>query len=357
MNTINDINVLDTLCYTKSLKCKEIINNTSTSQDDIKKRITSIKKYTKQLGKLLILPKIEQKTDEWYAIRLNLVTASDFAQALGKGKFGTKKQFYQKKCEIAQADSFASGKTNPFFKWGNMFEEVAIDIYTEMFKIKVNNFGLLQHPKYNFFGASPDGITDIGIMLEIKCPFKRKIDGTVPDQYYYQIQGQLDVCDLDECDYFECNFNLYDIEKDFFENFNDYKYKGIIIETYDNKFKYSDIKMNEIQLQEWLINNRLDDTLHTNFWYLNNFNLKRIYRDKIFLKKNMASLKEVWDNVLLYRKDKEKYNIEILNEIKIDTERYKKKTYTGVGFGFGQIELKGWSFIEDNENSEENNYN
>jgi hypothetical protein len=35
-------------------------------------------------------------------------------------------------------------------------------------------------------------------MLEIKCPFRRRITGEVPLQYYYQIQGQL-----------ECEFSKY----------------------------------------------------------------------------------------------------------------------------------------------------
>jgi hypothetical protein len=44
-------------------------------------------------------------------------------------------------------------------------------------------------------------------MLEIKCPWRRRIvEGDVPTQYYYQIQAQLAVCGLTECDFFECEF-------------------------------------------------------------------------------------------------------------------------------------------------------
>lgn len=345
-----NVNFLDTLCYKNSFVYNKIMNECLNLNDEagVHKRISELKKYSKQLKKLLTLPKIEQKTDEWYAIRQNLVTASDFAQALGKGKFGTKKQFYQKKCEVASADSSVAGKTNPFFKWGNMFEQVAIDIYTLMFGLKVHNFGLLQHPKYDFFGASPDGISEVGIMVEIKCPRKRKIDGTVPDQYYYQIQGQLDVCNLDECDYFECDFSLYDVEKDYFDNFDEYDYKGIIIETYNDKFEYSDIKMTKIELQEWLLLHKNTSNINISYWYLNNFNIKRIHRDVVFLKENMALLKNVWDNVLFYRQNKEKYNIEVLNELKIETQRYKKKNIFSSQLPI--VQLKGWSFIDDPEN-------
>ena len=69
--------------------------------------------------------------------------------------------------------------------------------------------GLIIHNQYKHIGASPDGISDLGIMLEIKCPFKRKIDGAIPEQYWMQIQGQLEVCDLEECDYLECKLWEY----------------------------------------------------------------------------------------------------------------------------------------------------
>jgi putative phage-type endonuclease len=317
-----------------------------TPKKDIQKRISQLKKYKKQLVKLLKIPKIEQKTDEWYKVRQNLVTASDFAQALGEGKFGTTKQFYQKKCEAASADSAAAGKTNPFFKWGNMFEDVAIDIYSDMCNVPVHNFGLLQHPKHDWFGASPDGISDNGIMVEIKCPKKRKIiEGDVPTQYYYQIQGQLDVCDLDECDYFECEFELYDNEEDFFNNLDEYKYYGIIIELADDSWKYSGVNMKKDELIRFLNENRNNKRY---LWYLNAFNKTRVYRDVKFVKEKMEKLEEVWNNVLCYRKDPEKYKVDVLNSINIDTERLYKKPVRSDIFDEKPV-IKGWSFIEDEE--------
>jgi putative phage-type endonuclease len=314
---------------------------------DIQKRISQLKKYKKQLVKLLKIPKIEQKTDEWYKVRQNLVTASDFAQALGLGKFGTTKQFYQKKCEVASADSAAAGKTNPFFKWGNMFEDVALSIYSDMLNIKLYEFGLLQHPKHNFAGASPDSISDNGIMVEIKCPKKRQIvDGEVPTQYYYQIQGQLDVCELDECDYFECEFGLYDVLDDFLNNLDEYKYRGILIELEDESFKYSGVTNNKYELIDF-INQTNGIASKKYLWYLNAFNLKRVYKDENFLKENMKKLEDVWNKVLIYRNDYEKYKVEVLNSIDIQTERLYKKIEKDIKDIKDIPKLKGWSFIED----------
>jgi len=324
---------LDTLCYINKFKYNKSIFN-DINKEEVINRSKILKQYIKKLENLSKIPLVEQKTDEWYNMRQNLITASDFAQALGKGKFGTVKQFYQKKCEPECADSNVAGMVNPLFKWGNMFEFVAISIYTKMFKVKVNEFGLLKHPNYNFFGASPDGITDLGIMVEIKCPKNRKINGEVPEQYYYQIQGQLDVCDLDECDYFECDFKLSENYEEFLNNYENHKYKGIIIETEEGKYIYNSLDINKEELIEWLNNNNNSNIKKIHYWYLNNFYIKRIFRDKIFIEENMKKLKDIWNNVLTYRKDNTKYIMEVKKEIFIETQKYKGS------------KISGWAFLD-----------
>ena len=279
-------------------------------------------------------------------MRQDLVTASDFAQALGEGKFGSVKQFLQKKCEpLNDADQQAS-KVNPFFRWGNMFESVAIAIYSHLNSVKIHEFGLIKHPKNDFFGASPDGISELGIMVEIKCPRKRKIDGKVPTQYYYQIQGQLDVCDLKECDYFECEFEQYYNEEEFAENYDDMEFKGIIVETEDNRFSYSDgigagPDDSLEKLLEW--SNSFEKFVSKTFWSLGKYNNVRVIRDDEFLKVSMQLLKEIWDKVRLYRKDRELYVKEVLKEIKIETQPYKKKETAGA------VKGGGWAFLDDDE--------
>ena len=65
-------------------------------------------------------PLVPQRSKEWFDLRQNRLTASDLAQALGKGKFGNKKQLLEKK---AFPDRFPF-KTMPPLKWGTMFEEM-----------------------------------------------------------------------------------------------------------------------------------------------------------------------------------------------------------------------------------------
>ena len=57
--------------------------------------------------------------------------------------------------------------------------------------------------------ASPDGITETGVMIEIKAPFRRKITSIPPVYYWYQMQQQLQVCNLDRVDFVECKIAEY----------------------------------------------------------------------------------------------------------------------------------------------------
>lgn len=172
------------------------------AHEGIKARMAAVMAYREKLRGLLAMPQVAQRSDEWYAMRRDRLTASDIAQAMDRGKFGTRQQLLEKK---AFPDLFPFNGDNPALKWGVMFEPIAARTYTQRNgDIRIHDFGLVAHPTLACFGASPDGISELGIMVEFKCPFRRKIDGTIPEQYLLQMQGQLAVCGLEECDYVEC---------------------------------------------------------------------------------------------------------------------------------------------------------
>ena len=175
--------------------------------EHVRDRAMTTLAWRARLAKLLEAPGVTQRTPEWYEARKTMVTASDVAQALGCSKFGNQRTFFQKKCG-APEEQAAFDASLPPLKWGVMYEPVAQAIYSAVnLGVRVHEFGLLRHETLSFVGASPDGISDLGVMLEIKCPWRRRIvEGEVPMQYYYQIQAQLAVCGLQECDYFECEF-------------------------------------------------------------------------------------------------------------------------------------------------------
>jgi putative phage-type endonuclease len=289
--------------------------------------------YKAKVKELLALPKVEQKSEQWYELRQNMITASDFAQALGEGKFGTQKQLIEKKC-TPRGNEAAISASNPFFKWGHMFEPVACDIYSKMHNVFVHEFGLIQHPKHSFFGASPDGITDDGVMLEIKCPMKRKLTGDVPMQYYYQIQGQLDVCGLRDCDYFECTFQIVPSYEEWCEK-SEY-IRGVFKSTSSEDTPY-------LYQKPFLVGEAIDDVWRDfgcQYWILKEYNLKRVTKDAAFVKEKLKELKKVWEQIEYYRKNPVALEIEVKSAITIETETAPNWTVKAQASAKAMKELK-----------------
>lgn len=134
-----------------------------------------------------------------YKRRETLMTASDAAAALGIPAFDGQRGNVR--------DALIKQKCSNTFK-GNMFtqhgcdnEDAVRDRLAEIIGDSALEFGLLVHPTLDWLGASPDGIFErSGFMIEIKCPFKRKIiPGHVPHHYLPQIQTQMEVCQLPAC--------------------------------------------------------------------------------------------------------------------------------------------------------------
>ncbi len=306
----NGGNIVDIMHETAGL-----VFNKTVGKDYIEQRMDKLKEYREQLGRLLEHPILVQRSPEWYEARNTMITASDFAQALGCGKFGTQKQFYQKKCgyEDVPFDSFSAP-----LKWGVKYEPVACDAYAHKNGVAMHEFGLLRHPDIPWVGASPDGITELGVMVEIKCPFKRKITGEIPTQYYYQMQGQLDVCGLHECDFLECEFLEYDCEAEFVRHFHDNgNPKGIIIETGASPaYVYSPYSAhaNLQALLDWYRDavGSASSVVKTYFWQLHTYSVVRVYRDDAFLREKVyAPLRVVWEKLVAYKADRSLYDAEI----------------------------------------------
>jgi putative phage-type endonuclease len=203
--------------------------------DVVNKRVAAIKQYRSELKVLLQLPLMKQRTVEWFDARKTRLTASDLYDAIKGGNVSIR--LAKKKANIV-IDNI-NYNAIPALKWGTMFEPMATRCYSQkMNDIVIHDFGLICDIDNKHFGASPDGINELGIMLEIKCPYSRKImDGVIPDKYRMQIQGQLAVCKLKECDYIECIFKSIEDEEDYLELDNTIKH-GVIAEFYNSKGEY-----------------------------------------------------------------------------------------------------------------------
>ena len=159
-------------------------------------------------------------------------------------------------------------------------------------------------------------------MLEIKCPTRRKIDGIPPSYYWCQVQGQLEVCDLDRCDFLECFIKEYYNENDYInDNFDGNNRlnkfgneKGITAELYrrsdPNKkrfYEYSPVNIIENEMEQW--KNNIISKYESNdivlccfsYWYLEEVSCVPIYRSHIWFQESKPILKDFWNIVLKYR--------------------------------------------------------
>jgi putative phage-type endonuclease len=139
-----------------------------------------------------------QKSDDWLNQKRRLLTATEIAVLKNAHIFQTLNQLYDEKCHPERQKA---GKTSsPSTEWGERYEPIA---KVEMQKrhsdwVEVLELGLATHPIHTFLGASPDGLVLVNNngqlelwLIEIKCPYSRKITKQMPYQYWLQIQTQL----------------------------------------------------------------------------------------------------------------------------------------------------------------------
>lgn len=151
-----------------------------------------------------------QRSPEWFKMRDEMTTASDGGTVVGLNPYEQDFGFVIKK---VYGKPF---ETSEDCYHGKKYEQVATMSYEYRMNVRVKEFGLCRHPRYDFLGASPDGIVSeyklrtkdgrtwddieaelaliedwedkrkfmdefgyktkyVGRMLEIKCPMRRKI--------------------------------------------------------------------------------------------------------------------------------------------------------------------------------------
>jgi len=322
--------------------------------------IYNVRKEKLKKLKLLELP--EQRSPQWYAMRKEKLTASSLASAIGKCHFTTREELILSKIEDKPYES------NPITEWGVKYEDIAILFYEELYNVNVIDFGLIPHPTFNAFGASPDGICDdtgndeyVSRMVEIKCPPKRKFTKTCPPHYLMQVQGQLEVCDLDHCDFFQVKIEEYEnyeeYEKDIFVNDDQIIHgrtylnypKGVTV-SYRKKdelkltYLYPSLNMTNEDYHEWIkekkieIINNGDEYVESKWWKITRYECTLIERDYNWWTENV-------EHILKFYSDMEdcKRNPEKLAELKATIAESKKRSSKK------EIKVDDFALISDDE--------
>lgn len=266
------------------------------SYNDYIERLDFINRSRTQLKILKKNKGIKQKSDEWYEIRKDMLTASNTYEGVKNYNSLIRKK----------ALKISDNISNPALEWGILFEPIACKIYSVLHnRVKIHEFGLIQYDQFKNYGASPDGISDIGIMLEIKCPYSRIIkEGDIPIKYYYQMQGQMAVCGLEECDYAE--FNFIEIDLDEFLSLSRKDFCGIITKYDDDTITYSRLK--EDPNISYMENTSLKEKKRVIYWKLQNHLIQRVKFNKYkWYDEYLPKIKDFWNKVLEYEEPKYTY--------------------------------------------------
>jgi putative phage-type endonuclease len=314
--------------------------DTDPDRDRDRDRDTDIKTMTAKIRTLQRKPQPEQRTPEWYARRNNLITASAASKA-----FGTQasiNQLIYEKCKnydsgsgsgsnehsssVAPAPStgFAlQGPINSPLHWGQRYEPVTVMVYEHRNKTKLGEFGCIQHDKYSFLGASPDGINIepdspiYGRMVEIKNIFNREITGQPKEEYWIQTQLQMEVCDLDECDFVETRFKEFESEEDFLAADGNGNEKGRIlwfqsaptlteygnIATPIQLYEYAPIEISDKEYEEWEAavfakhERERNIWVRTIYWRLDEYSCVLVRRNRLWFEEAVKVLESVWRTI------------------------------------------------------------
>lgn len=142
---------------------------------------------------------VEQRSEEWFALREPCITASQFNDVL----VGTPKAWTR---IIEEKKGIRKGfQGNEATRWGNKYEDEALALFSFQEQLQVEKSGFFIYDKNPGIGASPDGKIGSDTLAEVKCPFNPDVhlktwrEQKVPAKYIPQIQGQLEITDRNFC--------------------------------------------------------------------------------------------------------------------------------------------------------------
>jgi putative phage-type endonuclease len=310
-------------------------------------------------------------------MRNNMITASSGATALSENPYEKVEGFIMEKVFGREF------MDNEFVHHGKKYESIATMLYEHLKNQKVDEYGLIQHPKISFLGASPDGICskytldgdinlkNYGRMVEIKCPFRRKInmhgiidDHICPHYYWIQIQLQLECCDLEYCDFWQCDIQEYTtiedwmkpvetnhrIEQNEISDIKDEWTYGFVLqykmdnykkrsdtdkEVFCSKYIYAPNHLGSYQDKILLANKLSEENDIPGFtfdrvlyWRVVNSHCCEIKRDRKWFADKYPIFKDVWERIAYLRKDTVAGNIfrdQILAKKAENKERYANR--------------------------------
>jgi len=196
----------------------------------------------------------------------------------------------------------------------------------------IHEFESIEHSRLPWLAASPDGVDDDGVMIEIKNPITREIIGVPKGEYWIQTQIQMEVCDLDVCDFIEAKVSEYD-GREFYEEDEsaDVLYRGCIVEydcegTGERVRKYSPLNCRSEALDTWMLGTH--DTHETcEFWWrMTVYSEFRVYRDRFWFQTVLGDFERFWREVEAHRINDTAKDIKVNRRVKKADDAPKQPT-------------------------------
>ena len=287
-----------------------------------KEFIENIEELNIKIKYLQNIEQPQQKSVDGYDMRHNIISASNLWKVFSSES--VQNSLIYEKCKPYVHD-YRKDYENVLssLHWGNKYENLTIMIYEKMYNTKIGTFGCIIHPKYPFIGASPDGINidhnnpRYGRMLEVKNIFNREITGIPKEEYWIQMQIQMETCDLEECDFIETRFKEYETEEEFYnDEYDNTKQRGVILyfverihnlKTINNNPYYVymplDIPLTKESIDNWITNKKeeLKDThiiYKAQYWWLDQLSCILVKRNREWFNWGIVKIQEIWNIIL-----------------------------------------------------------
>lgn len=145
----------------------------------------------------------EQGSDDWFACRAGIPTASKFATVMAKGEGKIRSEYMRKLAgEIITGQPMASYKSEQMER-GNVMEDEARETYAFIYDADIQRVGFIRN---GMKGASPDSLIGDRGGLEIKTAeahiqIDRLERDRLPPEHVAQVQGNLWVSEREYWDF------------------------------------------------------------------------------------------------------------------------------------------------------------
>lgn len=159
-----------------------------------------------------------QQSDRWVRNRVGRLTASRMADVMNlltrkskngdPGQPGAKRLTYRRELITERILGRASDHfVTPYMEQGSEREDEARSMYELATGRMVVPVNFVLHPRFDWAGASADGLVGDDGVLEIKSPKPETLlewieSSEVPEEYLYQAQWEMACCERQFCDFY-----------------------------------------------------------------------------------------------------------------------------------------------------------